>query len=185
MAEPQRGISTVVAEEAAERNSPTFLPVLIDIKHPAITWGDSDEEQTDGHLRLVNDTVGIKYKGNDAERHYYAPCNFSITMPKEDGKKKSNAKISVSCIDQRMVEVIRSIDENLTCSIVAFYGKKTNDNGTVSYIFSKLAGKDFEMSDVSWEGTTAQWTLDPDKIMALNIPRDKGSIFRNPSVMSN
>lgn len=184
MSEPQRDISTVFMDDAASRNSSLFLPVLVDIKHPAITWGESDLEQTDGHLRLVNDTRGIKYKGNDDERHYYAPCNFTCTMPKEDGKKKSNAKITISCIDQRMIEVIRSIDENLSCSIVAFFGKKTNEDGTVRYIFSKLSGKDFEMGDVSWNETSAQWTLDPDKIMNLNIPRDKGSIFRNPAVMT-
>lgn len=184
MSDPKRQISTVVLDSMEQKSDSIFLPILLDITHPEIVWGDVPgmDLQQDGHLRLVNDVRGVRYKGDDLEPHYYAPCNFSIKMPKEDGKNKGVASATISAVDGRVIEVIRSVSEDIMCQVVAFYAKITNESNTVQYVFSKLYGKKFEMGGVTWTSTSAEWSLDPDKIMDLNIPRDKGSIFRFPSI---
>lgn len=184
MSDPKRRISTVVLDSLEQKDDSIFLPVLLDITHPGITWGETEgsDIQQDGHLRLVNDVRGVRYKGDDSEPHYYAPCNFSIKMPKEDGKVKGTASATISAVDGRVIEVIRDIEEDLNCQVIAFYAKITNENNAVQYVFSKLYGKMFQMGGVNWTQTSAEWVLDPDKIMDLNMPRDKGSIFRFPSI---
>lgn len=181
--EPRRNVSAQTFESMTQKSDSAFLPVLIDIKHPAIVWTSTDLEQQNGHLRLICDTRGVKYKGNDNEVHYYAPCQFSVKMPKEDGKSKSNASITISCIDSRVIEVIRSITESITCNIVAMYAKIKTSEGKQVYSFSKLYGRKFEMGSVTWNGISAQWDLNPDSRLDLSIPRDKGSSFRCPSIM--
>lgn len=182
--DPKRRISTVVLDSLEQRDDSIFLPVLLDITHPEIVWEGTqgDYTQQDGHLRLVNDVRGVRYKGDDSEPHYYAPCNFTIKLPKEDGKNKSSASASISTVDGRVIEVIRSVSEDLECQVVALYAKIKNENNAVQYVFSKMYGKKFQMGGVTWTATSAEWELDPDKIMDLNMPRDKGSIFRFPAI---
>ena len=184
MSDPKRRISTTVLDSLEQKDDSLFLPVLLDITHPEIVWGETagSDIQQDGHLRLVNDVRGIRYKGDDSEPHYYAPCDFSVKMPKEDGKTKATASATISAVDGRVIEVIRSIKEDLSCQVIAFYAKITNENNAVQYVFSKLYGKKFHMGSVTWTSTSAEWVLDPDKIMELNMPRDKGSIFRFPAI---
>ena len=180
---PRRNINSVTLEELAQKNTAIFLPVLIDVKHPEIVWKNQtglEHPFQDGHLRLVNDTRGINYKGDDEIAYYYAPCTFNLKLPKEDGKKVSNATITISCVDSRIIEVIRSVEEDLTCRIVALFAKKTNDEGRTVYVFSKQYGKEFTMGSVTWDGVTATWELEPDPVMNLNVPRDMASAFRTP-----
>lgn len=183
--DPKRNVSNYVAESESQSADPAFLPVLLDITHPEITWFEDQNEKTaqqDGHLRLVNDVRGVMYQGDDTEPHYYYPCNFSIKMPKEDGKTKGKASASISCADGRIVEVIRSVSEGLEAQVVAFYAKMTNDDGQVRYAFSKLYSKKFSLGDVTYDGLNASWTFDPDNTAEMSIPVDKGSLFRFPAI---
>lgn len=185
--DPKRNISTVVLESETSESDSVYLPVLLDITHPMITWPDAGEagtaRQQNGHLRLINDVRGAMYRGEDSVPRYYAPCSFNVQLPKDDGKTKSTATITIASVDGRIIEVIRAVPENVKCSIVALWAKIKNDDGTVRYIFSKLYGREFEMGGVSGNGASVQWTLDPDGTMGLNVPRDKGSLFRFPAIM--
>lgn len=188
---PRRDISSEIYSDYMQQHSQVFLPVLLDIMHPEIVWrnqdGDESTWQETGHLRVVNDIRGVKYKGDDLSAKYYSPCTFSIKLPKDDGKSKGTASLSISCIDVRVIEVIRSVTEDLTCRVVALFAKqKTNDTGDgYTYVFSKQYGKKFSMNGVTWEGTTATWSLDPDAVMDLNVPRDMTSSFRVPGASND
>lgn len=181
--ESRRNISSQVFESATQESDSIFIPVLLDIYHSSITWGENDIQQENGHLRLVNDVRGMKYKGDDKEPKYYAPCTFTYKKPKEDGKKKNSASVSISCIDSRMIETIRLVPEDLRCRAVALYAKIVDDNGKVKYAFSKLDTKEFLMNGVTWDGITASWNLDPDEVMDVSTPKDTASEFRLRSLM--
>lgn len=181
--EPRNIIQTQTFESLSQKTDSLFLPVLIDIYHPAIVWGDSDNEQENGHLRVVNDTRWVKFKGNEKEVKSYAPCTFEYKEPKEDGKKKSNATLSVSCIDSRMIEIIRSVPEGLKCKVVGLYAKLTDSNGRVKYVFQTMNSAEYSMYSTTWDGVTASWTLDPDDTMEYSVPRDMATQFRVHSVI--
>ena len=181
--EPKKNLDTNTFDNLSQRNESLFLPVLIDIKHSGIIWGEANQNQQNGHLRLVCNTQAIRYKGDDDTAYLYEPCTFAFKPPKEDGKTKGSATITISCIDSRLIEVIRGITEGLTCKVVALYSKIKNQNGTVSYAFSKFYSKEFEMGSVTWDTVSAQWTLEPDSTLNLSVPKDRGSLFRFPSIM--
>lgn len=181
--EPRQIIQTKTFDSLAQESDSIFLPVLIDIFHPAIVWGENDGEQDNGHLRVVNDTRWLKYKGDEKEPKSYAPCTFEYKEPKEDGKKKSTATLSISCIDSRMIEIIRSIPEGLKCKVVGLYAKVTDKEGKVKYMFQKLNSAEYSMFSATWDGVTASWTLDPDDTMEYSVPRDMATQFRVNSVI--
>lgn len=188
--EPKRRITSATFKELSQKDVKGFLPILLDIKHSGIVWNyseTSDSEvlkyrQQNGHLRLINNLQGVIYKGNDIEAHYYEPCSFNLKLGKEDGKAKANASITISCVDTRIIEIIRSIEEDLTCRIVAMFTRIESEENQYKYAFTKLYGREFEMSSVNYTSTSAQWELNPDSVMELNVPRDMGSKFRFPSI---
>lgn len=182
MPEPKANVSSNVFDEMTQRNGEFCLPVLLDIKHSGIVWEEGSVQQN-GHLRLVCNSQAIKYKESSTEPAYtYEPCEFSYKMPKEDGKTKSNASITISCIDSRLIEIIRGVTEGVKCRIIALFTKTKTENNSYRYIFSKLYGKEFEMGAVSWDGVQAQWALEPDSTLSIAFPKDKGSSFRCPSI---
>ena len=181
--EPKKNIETSVIDELSQRNEALLIPVLIDIRHSGIIWQEGSTQQN-GHLRLVCNTEGLRYKGDDDRAYLYEPCIFSYKAPKEDGKTKGTASITISCIDSRLIDVIRGITEGLTCNVVALFTKVKDENGEINYAFSKFYGKILEMGSVSWGTDSAQWTLEPDSVMNISFPKDKGSRFRCPSVVT-
>lgn len=171
---PKR-IETIAMEEIFKQNMEGFLPVLVDIFSPDIKWQGSDDKQENCHLRLVNDTSDIVYKG----KTYAASC-FNFTPPTEDGKKIEGASITISAIDQRVIELIRLAEIDCKISIVASFAKQVDDEGTKFY-FTEMQNFTFTMKNVTWNRTTAQWTLVFDETMQLNIPRDLATEIKCPS----
>ena len=104
------------------------------------------------------------------------PCSFDFTRPSEDGKKIGNATISISALDQRIIEIIREIkDDEPVAVIEAFFMKEGND-----FLFSKLYHYDFLMKSVDWSDISANFELIFDNTMQQNVPKDLGTIFRCP-----
>lgn len=167
---PGRKIEAVAAEELLRPQTDGSIPVLVDVQHPGIVWKDGSGDQENGHLRLINANFPVKYSG-----HYYMPCVFKFTMPSEDGKKVGSTDITISAIDRRIIEIIRSVSSNPRAVIEAFFTK----SGSTVY-FSRLYRFEFEMSDCTWDGATARWSLTFDPSMQLNVPRDYASAGRCP-----
>lgn len=175
--EQGKRINVIALKELFNENTSGVLPVLADIQHDHIKWGDNTHEQEDGHLRIVNDMAAVRYKGKK-----YMPANFTFTLPSEDGKKISNTSITVSSIDKRMIEIIRSINSNPPVLIMhALFGKQEIE-GKTGYTFHELSEYKFSMTNCSWDGVTARWDLVFDTVMQTNIPVDIGTVYRNPAV---
>lgn len=165
-----RKIETMTAEELLRPATGGSFPILVDIQHTEIVWTDGSDDQEDGHLRLINANFPVRYSG-----HYYLPCVFKFTMPSEDGKKVGSTDITISAIDKRIIEIIRSINSKPKAVIEAFF---TKYDSTV--YFSRLYKYEFEMTNCIWDGATAKWTLVFDPTMQLNVPRDLASQARCP-----
>ncbi|MBQ0111955.1 MAG: hypothetical protein KBT03_02385 [Bacteroidales bacterium] len=165
-------LETITLEELFQQNTDGNLPFLMDIEHDDIEWEDDALGQDKGHLRLINDSVTVKYQGNK-----YLPSFFSFVMPSEDGKTVGNTSVTISAIDQRIIKVIRNIKDKPKVTFVALFARKDN-----TVVFSKLFKYTFEMNSVSWDGVSAKWNLVFDPAMQLQVPRDKATLIRCPSV---
>lgn len=166
-----RNIETATLEELFSSSTEGSIPVLIDIKHDAIVW--SDDAQEDGHLRLINSTTAVKYKGNK-----YLPCVFTFVPPSEDGSKISGASITISSIDTRVIQMIRRIPSPPIAVIEAFFSKISD----TEFMFSKLYHYEFQFNTVTWDNTTAKWNLVFDPTMETNVPKDLATPSRCPAV---
>ena len=173
-------IEAVTLEELFKESTDGSIPVLMDIEHEGINWGETnrddgtkgDLEQENGHLRLINANYSVKYEGKR-----YLPSYFSFTMPSEDGKTIGQTSVTISAIDQRIINIIRSIEDKPKATFVALFAR--NDR-TVT--FSKLYKYTFEMGSVTWDGVSAKWNLVFDPAMQLQVPRDKATPMRCPAV---
>ena len=176
-------IEATTLEELFKRETDGSIPVLMDIEHDDIDWGEiersdgtvGDLEQENGHLRLINAPYSVKYQDKK-----YLPAYFSFTMPTEDGKSIGQTSVTISAIDQRIINVIRSIDDKPTATFVALFAR--NDS-TIS--FSKLYKYVFEMDSVTWDGVSAKWNLIFDPAMQVQVPRDTATTLRCPSVSTS
>ena len=169
-------IETTTLEELFASSTEGAIPILLDIQHDALFWdkdSEGDIEQKNGHLRLINSSTGVKYKG---ERYY--PCVFDFTPPSEDGTKISGASISISAIDQRIIKAIRSIPSPPKAFIEAFFSKISDDE----FVFSKLYHYEFKLTSADWDNTSAKWTMVFDPALELNVPTDLATITRCPSI---
>ena len=107
----------------------------------------------------------------------YIPCYFSFEVPSEDGQKVGDTSITISAIDQRIIEIIRSIKSKPTATVIAAFAK-INDT---KIMFSKLYHYRFDMSNANWDGITAKWNLTFDPMMKQNVPVDKATAQRCPA----
>lgn len=169
----EKKIESATIAELLRPDTDGSIPVLLDIYHKDIEWGDLDNEQEAGHLRLINANYSVKYNG-----HSYMSSVFTFSPPQEDGKKVGNANITISAIDKRIIEIIRSVSSKPVATIEAFFVKNDNE---VS--FSRLFNYEFEMTSVSWDGISAKWNLVFDPVSILNIPRDLATQARCPAVV--
>lgn len=168
-----RSLEIETLKELFDQNQSGNIPVLVEIKHPEIKWKDNSQEQENGYLRLINAPMAVMFNG-----HKYLPSVFQFSIPKEDGSKVGDTSITISSIDQRIIEVIRAIKTNPIATIEAFYSKISDDE----YMFSKLYHFEFKMGSCSWDDVTAKWTLEYDPAMQINVPKDKATTFRCPAV---
>lgn len=169
-----RNIESTTLEELFSSSTSGSLPILIDIRHDALKWQDKSLEQEDKHMRLINAPTAVRYNGKK-----YLPAVFSYTLPTEDGTKIGNTSITISAIDRRVVELIRSIKTYPIAVIEAFFTKIDGN----SYAFSRLYHYEFQMRDVTWDDSTAKWNLVFDPVMQMNVPKDLGTKSRNPGVL--
>ena len=170
---PGKNIESTTLEELFSQDTDGHIPILLDIEHEDVCCDErSNGEQEDGHLRLINNSVPGRYEGKK-----YIPCYFSFEVPSEDGQKVGDTSITISAIDQRIIEIIRSIKSKPTATVIAAFAK-INDT---KIMFSKLYHYRFEMSNANWDGITAKWNLTFDPMMKQNVPVDKATAQRCPA----
>lgn len=178
----EKVFETATIEELLGQNTDGSIPVLIDIQHDDITWSENTSDYTgdqeNGHLRLINANFPVMYKGDSGTAHRYMPSVFKFTLPSENGKEVGSTSITISAIDQRVIEVIRSVSTKPKAVIEAFFMRSDD-----TIMFSRLYRYEFEMNSVSWDGVSAKWNLVFDPAMQLNVPRDLATQARCPAVV--
>ncbi len=169
----EKKIQTIAMEEIWKSNSDGYLPVLIDIYNPDIKWNDESLGQEACHFRAISDTNAVVYKGKK-----FLPCSFNIKMPDEDGEKLSNATITISTIDTRITQVLRTIDMQCEVNIEAFFAKNGN-----KIKFMPLDSLKAIIPSANYNRSTATLQLVFKDVLQMNVPAEQATKDKLPSVL--
>lgn len=171
----EKNLQTVAMEEIWRSQSDGYLPALLEIYNPDIKWDDDSLGQDNCYFRIISDTNAVTYRGKR-----YLPCKFEFTMPEENGQKIGNASISISAIDTRVTQILRSIDMPCEVTISAYFAKKDN-----VIKFFPLDSLKTSLPSATYNRTVATFNLVFKDVMQLNIPADVATSDRLPSVNAN
>ena len=166
-----KSIQTVAMEEIWKDNTDGHAPVLMEIFNPDIKWDDNSLEQENMYLRVIDDSNPVVYKGKK-----YIPCKFTYTPPEENGKTIGQASITISAIDSRVEQLLRSVEVECEISVVAAFAKKVTiqESGkeVTTYKFFPLDEIKTKMQSATYNKVTAQLNLSYKDVLKLNVPRN-------------
>lgn len=134
-------------------------PVLIKIYH----------EEMDEPVYMTDNNEDLTYNGNT-----YKSAYFKITLPEVTKESMGNATIEIGCVDQQLIQIVRSISTPPNIKFVAEY----YENGE----FSHLAGYDMVMSNVRWDAKTLSADLTLDLVLNYEFPAGSFTAFNCPGV---
>lgn len=171
----ESNISSVALTELYKQNIDGSIPVLVDIYNPDMNWGDNvgTSGQENCHLRLINDTNMVKYKGKT-----YLPSSLTVQLPTTDGTKVGSASITLSAIDSSIVYLLRNIRATSSVNVISTFAKF---DGT-KYKFYELKNITFDGVTTSYNQTAATINLTFDTSLQRTFPVDTATKDRLSSV---
>lgn len=134
-------------------------PVLIKIYH----------EDMEEPLYLTDNNEDLIYDGNT-----YKHAFFNVTLPEVTKDSMGNATIEIGCVDQQLIEIVRSLRTPPNIKFVATY----LEDG----VYSSLAGYDMIMSNVRWDAKTMMADLSLDLVLNYDFPSGSFTPFNCPGV---
>lgn len=176
----EKNIQTVAMEELWKQNTDGHIPVLLEIFNPDIKWNDGSLEQENMYLRVIDDSNPVVFRGKK-----YIPARFDFTPPEENGKTIGQASITLSAIDTRVVQMLRSIELQCEVTVMAMFAKRVTQQGNITYQFVPLDNLKSKMPSASYDRITARLNLNYKDVLKLNVPRDKATKNQLPSVNPN
>lgn len=96
-----RTLSTAAVRELLAQNSGEVFLVLLTLSHPSMTT-----------LRVVSNTVNITSRGN-----LYTAFPFEITLPQDLSEELRPVRLSISNVDRRLIDEIRTIASPITVTM--------------------------------------------------------------------
>ena len=171
-------LDVITINDLWQNNVDGWLPILMDIYNPDITWTDEEKAaygQEDSYIRVIADENQVIYKGKT-----YIPCAFNYTPPEMDGKKVGTASISITALDSRIKRVLRTIKIPSEVTVVSMFAKVSRDSGSPIYKYKELNSKPFLMSSASSNKTTATFNLTFGNNFGQNVPYDMATQDRVP-----
>lgn len=134
-------------------------PVLIKVYH----------EDMAEPLYLTDNNEDLTYDGNT-----YKSAFFRINLPEVTKESMGNASIEMGCVDQQLIQIIRSLTTPPNIKFVATY----LEDG----VFSEFAGYDMIMSNVKWDAKKLTADLTLDLVLNYEFPSGSFTPFNCPGV---
>lgn len=134
------------------------FPFLIEIKYYS-TNGNLTDDNGDKYsiYRYANSDNDIVFNENT----YYASY-FEIELPQETTNGVSDAKITISAIDQSWIQKIRETGKRSQIKFIAVI--------MFDSTIEPIEEMDFELTSVTWNDVSIQWTMEFDNLMDIQIP---------------
>lgn len=114
---------------------------------------DIDHTSLSSPIRVVNNTQGIEWNGNT-----YEASSFKFKPPAQEEGELSNATLTLSNIDRRIMETVRSIDSAPTVTANVVFVKHDELDPALAVV--KEAGPwAFDLSEVRYDAKSITGTL--------------------------
>jgi len=158
--------SPIALREIYRLETIAMFPALIKISYTV--------DSVPGQMRIVNNTEDMVFQGET-----FSAASFKYTAPKHTEKKVGNGTLSISCANQKVIEIIRSIPVGYRAQaevVAAFY----YDEGTA--VFEGLEEWKFSLTKVTWDEIVATWQMEYDNRMSLLVPCDKMTAQKCPGI---
>lgn len=131
-----RAISYNARQQVQASEIQEAILVVLDIEHPSL----------DSTIRVVNNTQDVEWDGNT-----YLASSFKFTPPSQEDSEVSNAKLTISNIDRKLVELIRSISSMPTITVNIVFAGSSVEREAGPWIF--------DLIDVSYTAQTITGSL--------------------------
>lgn len=171
----EKNIQRVCMEEIWKESTDGHIPLLLEIYNPDIKWDDGSTEQDNMYLRVIDDSNAVIYKGKR-----YLPCKFTYDPPEENGKSIGESAITISAIDSRVIQILRSIEVQCEVRVMAMFAKKDNQ-----YKFYPLEHLKAKLPSATYDRITAKLQIVSKDVLKLNVPRHTPTKNQLPSINEN
>jgi hypothetical protein len=121
-----------------------------------------------GTFRYANCSRDVPFEDNT-----YTAGLFSITPPEQTSTSISNAKLTLSCVDQTWIKKIRSTQNRSTMRFIA----SILYDGTCE----ALEDNTFTLTIAEWDESNISWTMVFDDNMNILVPPDIASSQNTPA----
>jgi hypothetical protein len=142
------------------------FPYLIEV-----TYKKNDGTQE--VLRFANSDEDIEYDDETFTAGY-----FEITPPTRENGEISDAKITISAIDQTWIERIRNTSKRSTIRFIAVI--QHEENGET--VIEPIEDMEFELTKATWDDSAIQWTMEFDNLLDINLPLDEMTSLNCPQL---
>lgn len=140
-----RTITNHARQQVQSSQVQDVILVVLDITHP----GSDTVPAT--NIRVVNNNESITWDGN-----LYEAASFKFTPPSQEEGEASAARLSISNIDRRIVEVVRSINSSPKVEANIVFVRYDD---TVPAVEREAGPWTFDLSQVSYNAKTVTGTL--------------------------
>ena len=120
-----------------------------------------------GVFRYANSSKNVTFEGN-----MFTAGLFSVTPPERTTTSISNAKLSISCVDQTWIDKIRRTQKRSSCRFIATIIYDTDNDTTIC---EAIEDNSFTLTSASWDDSNISWDMEFDDRMTVLVPVDIGS----------
>lgn len=146
-------------QQILRRDTHAKFPYLIAIKH----YTNADDHTEFNMYYYANSDIDIEFEGNT-----YTASVFSVQPPEKKSDGFSDAKISISAIDQEWIVKIRNTPTRAKRAELTFVAVIQYENGTE--VVEAIEEEKFILTNASWNDESIEWTMKFDDLMDLQIP---------------
>lgn len=126
-------------------------------------------EDMEDILYLTDNNQDLEYKG-----HIYKSAYIKINPPKQTTDSVGNASMTIGCVDQQMIQLVRELK---TPPIVSFVASYLEDG-----VFSELMGYDMLFKNISWDASTMSGDLTLDSLLMDSFPSGEFTPFTTTGI---
>lgn len=150
----------ITYQDLSKRFLAGSTPILCKIEH----------ESLDEPIYLTDNNKPIIFEENN-----YMPCYMKAKLPSSSADSDGSASITISAVDQQMIQLSRTINSPATFTILACYYPRTG-------IITKLDSYKFSLTGITCDAVSFSAELTNDLALNYSFPNGESTPITTPGV---